>query len=119
MSIRILLLTTLLFCLCLQFTEEPRLFGQATPNAQFADEMTRQLNLSPLQKSRLIPILSAEAPQIKAIQANKSLSSAQKLDRIRSVHARNDPRVRAILNREQYFRLQQMRLREIPQGSAK
>ena len=121
MNVRVLLFTALAFCMSTQFTQEPRLFGQPAQGGgtQALEQMAKQLKLTPQQKARLLPILAAEAPQIKAIKSDTSLSGIQKIERLRSLHMENDPQVRAILTPQQYQKLQDMRQKEIEQEVAK
>jgi protein CpxP len=121
MNVRLFLFTALAFCMGTQFTEEPKLFGQPAQGAgvQALEQMAKQLKLTPQQKARLLPILAAEAPQLKAIKNDTSLSGVQKIERMRALHMENDPQVRAILTPQQYQKLQEMRQKEIEQAVAK
>ena len=77
------------------------------------EELSKQLNLTPEQKAKLLPILKADAPKIQAIKDNTSLTKLQKLEQIRAVHQESDPQVKAILTPEQYQQLQTIRQQEI------
>lgn len=77
------------------------------------EALSKQLNLTPEQKEKLLPILKAEAPKIQAIKDDASLSGIQKLQKIKAVHAETDPQVKAILSTQQYDQLQQIRHEEI------
>ena len=70
-----------------------------TENAQTVAQI---LNLSPQQKSQLEPILEAEAPKVKAILTDPSLSSSEKKKQLKNVHSETDPLVKSILNPTQY-----------------
>jgi hypothetical protein len=104
--------------LCTLFTPVP-LNAQSEKNAQLENaaqnfqQLTTQLALTPDQKSQLIPILVAEAPKVKAIKADSSLTPIQKLQQIKAVHERTDPQVRAILSPQQYQELQTIRRQEL------
>ena len=77
------------------------------------EALSKQLNLTPQQKMKLIPILKAEAPKLEAIKANTSLTGIQKLEQIRSLHEQTNPQVQAILTPQQYTQLQGIRQQEI------
>ena len=94
--------------LCTPFTPVPL-------NAQSENglQKVRELALTPDQKSQLIPILVAEAPKVKAIKADSSLTPIQKLQQLKAVHDRTDPQVRGILSSQQYQELQTLRRQEL------
>jgi Spy/CpxP family protein refolding chaperone len=77
------------------------------------EELSKQLNLTPEQKAKLLPILKADAPKLETIKNNTSLTKLQKLEQIRAVHQQSDPQVKAILTPEQYQQLQTIRQQEI------
>lgn len=87
--------------------------GQA---AQKLEQLSTQLALTPQQKRELIPILVAEAPKVKAIKADTSLTRIQKLQQLKAVHDETDPQVRAILTPEQYQKLREIRRQELEQA---
>ena len=89
--------------------------GQAQKMAALA----KQLNLSPEQKMKLMPILEAEAPKVQAIKSNTSLTGMQKMEQLRALHEQTNPQVQAILSPQQYQQLQQIRLHEIEQAIQK
>jgi len=84
--------------------------------AQKLEQVAQQLNLTPAQKLKLIPILKAEAPKIEAIKTNTSLSPLQKMEQLKAVHDETDPQVKAILTSDQYQTLQRIRREEILQA---
>ena len=75
--------------------------------------MSKQLNLTPDQKEKLLPILKAEAPKMQAIKDNTSLTGIQKLQQIRALHEQTEPQVKAILSQQQFDQLQKIRQQEI------
>jgi Spy/CpxP family protein refolding chaperone len=81
--------------------------------AQKIEALVKQLNLTPQQEMKLVPILKADAPKLEAIKNNTSLGPLQKLEQIKAVHAQSDPQVKAILSPQQYDQLQQIRQQEI------
>ncbi|HMC32275.1 MAG TPA: hypothetical protein VKL99_15685, partial [Candidatus Angelobacter sp.] len=48
--------------------------------------ISQQLNLTPQQKAKVLPILAEEAPKVEAIKDNSSLSNLQKVQQIRAIH---------------------------------
>jgi hypothetical protein len=64
-----------------------------------------QLHLTRQQEKRLIPIMRAEEPQLEAIRNDRSLSPAQKLQRLHAVTDAANPQVQAILTPQQYQQL--------------
>jgi hypothetical protein len=91
------------------------LYAQTRPGTQKIEQLATQLQLTPQQKMKLIPILRAEAPKVQAIKADTSLSMLQKMEQLKSVHDETDPQVKSILTPEQYQKLQEIRRTEIQQ----
>jgi hypothetical protein len=83
---------------------------------QKLQQVVRQLNLTPAQEVKLIPILREEAPKVKAIKENTSLTPLQKVGQLRAIHEQTDPQVRSILTPEQYQTLREIRRQEIQQA---
>ena len=71
--------------------------------------ISQQLNLTPQQKAKILPILADEGPKVEAVKNNSSLSGFQKMQQIRAIHQQTDPQMKAILSPEQYQKLQAMR----------
>lgn len=57
--------------------------GQAANGAAKLEAISKQLSLTPAQKEKLLPILAADAPKLKAIKENTSLTNLQKLQQLR------------------------------------
>ncbi len=114
---RIALIAMVAVCTLLFTAPESRAQAPAAaPDAQKLDKLealSRQLNLTPEQKMKLLPILKEEAPKIEAIKSNTSLTGMQKLQQIRALHEQSDPQVKAILTPTQYQQLQTIRQQEI------
>lgn len=89
--------------------------GTATPAEKLdkLEALSKQLNLTPDQKGKLLPILRAEAPKMQAIKDNTSLTGMQKLQQIRALHEQTEPQVKAILSQQQFDQLQKIRQQEI------
>jgi len=85
------------------------------PAAQKFEQVAKQLNLTPAQEMKLIPILKEEAPKVEAIRSNTSLTTMQKMEQLRALHNQTDPQVRSILTPEQYQTLKTMRRTELQQ----
>jgi Spy/CpxP family protein refolding chaperone len=117
MTHRITLVVTLVFCLCVALTAAPMAFGQAAaPNPDVAkkvEALAKQLSLTADQKEKLLPVLADEAPKLKAVKADTTLTGLQKLQKIRAIHAETDPKVKAILTPTQYEQWQTIRQQEI------
>ena len=75
--------------------------------------ISQQLNVTPQQKAKVLPILAEEAPKVEAIKSNSSLSNLQKAQQIRAVHQQTDPQMKAILSPAQYEKLKAIRQQAI------
>jgi len=78
-----------------------------------AQAIAQQLNLTPQQKEKILPILVDEAPKVNAIKNDNSLSKMQKMQQVRAIHQQTDPQMKAILSPEQYQKLKQIRLQAV------
>src|SRR5215471_10891074 len=77
------------------------------------EEIAHYLSLTPQQKEKILPILADEAPKVRAIKNDPSLSRMQRAQRIKAIHQQNDPQMKAILSPAQYQKLQAMRHKSI------
>jgi Spy/CpxP family protein refolding chaperone len=82
-----------------------------------AQAMAQQLNLTPQQKEKVLPIFAAEVPKVQAIKNDNSLSKMQKMQQLRAMHQQNDPQMKAILSPEQYQKLKEIRLQTIREAT--
>jgi hypothetical protein len=114
MTRHILVVPALALACCELFTAA-RLSAQAGDAAQKLERLANELALTPEQKRQLVPILLAEAPKVKAIKDDPSLSKLQKLEQLKALHDQTDPQVKAILTPDQYQKLQQIRRQELEQ----
>jgi hypothetical protein len=89
---------------------------QAQTPAEKLQHLSQVLNLSPQQKTQLLPVLEAEAPKLQAIKNNPSLPPMEKAKELRAIHQQSDPQVKAILSPQQYQQWQQIRQEEIQQA---
>jgi Spy/CpxP family protein refolding chaperone len=97
----------------------PTSFAQKGGAMSKAQAIAQQLNLTPEQKEKILPILAAEAPKVNAIKNDNSLSKVQKIQQIRAIHQQTDPQMKAILSPEQYQKLKTIRqqtIRDATQG---
>jgi hypothetical protein len=97
----------------------PASFAQKGGAMSKAQAIAQQLNPTPQQKEKILPILVAEAPKVNAIKNDNSLSSTQKMQQVRAIHQQTDPQMKAILSPEQYQKLKQIRtqtIRDVTQG---
>jgi flagellar biosynthesis component FlhA len=88
-------------------------FAQTGSAMSKAQAMAQQLNLTPQQKEKVLPILAAEIPKVHAIKNDNSLSKIQKIQQLKAIHRQNDPQMKAILSPEQYQKLQGIRQQTI------
>jgi Spy/CpxP family protein refolding chaperone len=91
----------------------PTSFAQKGDAMQKAQAMAQQLNLTPQQKEKVLPILADEVPKVRAIKSDNSLSKMQKMQQLRAIHQQTDPQMKAILSPEQYQKLKTIRQQTI------
>lgn len=117
MKIRIALAVALTFCLGISLVLPPKISAQADDAkaevAKKVEVLSKQLNLTAEQTQKLLPVLVEEAPKLKAIKTDTSLTGLQKLQKIRAIHEETDPKVKAILSADQYQQWQTIRQQEI------
>jgi Spy/CpxP family protein refolding chaperone len=95
----------------------PTSFGQKGAAMSKAQAVAQQLNLTPQQKEKILPILIAEGPKVNAIKNDNSLSKIQKVQQLREIHQQTDPPMKAILSPQQYEKLKQIRLQAIREAT--
>jgi Spy/CpxP family protein refolding chaperone len=91
----------------------PTSFAQKGDAMSKAQAIAQQLNLTPQQKEKILPILAAEVPKVRAIKNDNSLSTMMKMQQLRAIHQQSDPQMKAILSPEQYQKLQGIRRQTI------
>ena len=91
--------------------------AQKTAGISKVEAISQQLDLTPQQKLKILPILQEEAPKVEAIKNNNSLSKIQKVQRLRAIHQQTDPQMKAILSQEQYQKLQAIRQQTIREAT--
>ena len=78
-----------------------------------AEAISQQLNLTPQQKVKILPILRDEGPKVQAIKNDNSLSKIRKIQQIKAIHQQTDPQMKAILSHVQYEKLKTIRQQAI------
>jgi len=91
----------------------PSSFAQKAGAMSKAQAIAQQLNLTPQQKEKILPILADEVPKVNAIKNDNSLSKMQKMQQLRAIHQQTDPQMKAILTPEQYQKLKTIRQQTI------
>jgi periplasmic protein CpxP/Spy len=91
----------------------PTSFAQKGAAMQKAQAIAQELNLTPQQKEKILPILAAEVPKVNAIKNDNSLSRIQKMEQVRAIHQQTDPQMKSILSPEQYQKLKAIRLQAV------
>jgi len=85
--------------------------------AKRLDWMSKKLNLTEDQKTKLQPIFNDEFQQMKAVREDNSLTREQKRDKMKQIHETFHPQVMAVLTPDQQQKLEQMRAnREAKRG---
>jgi Spy/CpxP family protein refolding chaperone len=77
------------------------------------EQIAQYLSLTPQQREKILPILGDEAPKVREIKNDPSLSRMQRAQKIKAIHQQNDPQMKAILSPAQYQKLQAMRHKSI------
>jgi Spy/CpxP family protein refolding chaperone len=95
------------------FALAPASFAQKGAAMQKAQAIAQELNLTPQQKEKILPILADELPKVNAIKNDNSLSRMQKLQQVRAIHQQTDPQMKAILSPEQYQKLKEIRVQAL------
>ena len=104
-------------CLIL-LTIAPALPGQTAEKLDKAEAVAKQLNLTPQQEAKVLPILREEGPKVEQIKNNPSLSGIQKMKELRAIHNQTAPQLQQILSPEQYQKLQAIREQRIKEAMA-
>ena len=96
-------------CIGLFVVLTPSSFAQKGGAMSKAQAVAQQLNLTPQQKEKVLPILIAEGPKVQAIKNDNSSTKIQKIQQLKAIHQQSDPQMKAILSPEQYKKLQEIR----------
>jgi Spy/CpxP family protein refolding chaperone len=92
-------------------------YAQKAGGLSKAEAISQQLNLTPQQQVKILPILRDEIPKVQAIKNDNSLSKIQKVQQIRAIHQQTDPQMKAILTPEQYQKLKAIRQQTIREAT--
>ena len=92
-------------------------YAQKSAGISKIEAISQQLDLTPQQKIKILPILRDELPKVEAIKNDNSLSKIQKVQRIRAIHQQTDPQMKTILSKEQYEKLQAIRKQTIREAT--
>jgi len=111
-------LPTVAACLSLVILA-PALPGQTDDKMAKVQAVAQQLQLTPDQKVKVLPILEQEAPKLEAIKSNPSLSGMEKMKQLRAIHAETAPELQRILSPAQYQKLQAIREERIKEAIEK
>ncbi len=88
-------------------------YAQKSGKLSKLEAISQQLELTPQQKVKILPILRDELPKVEAIKNDNSLGKIQKVQKIRAIHQQTDPQMKAILSPAQYQKLQAIRQQAI------
>ncbi|HEX9424220.1 MAG TPA: hypothetical protein VF899_13325 [Pyrinomonadaceae bacterium] len=92
-------------------------YAQKAGGMSKVEAISQQLDLTPQQKIKILPILRDEAPKVKAIKEDNSLSKIQKVQQLGAIHQQTDPQMKAILSPAQYQKLQAIRQQTIREAT--
>jgi Spy/CpxP family protein refolding chaperone len=92
-------------------------YAQKSGKLSKLEAISQQLELTPQQKSKILPILRDELPKVEAIKNDNSLGKIQKVQQIRAIHQQTDPQMKAILSPAQYQKLQAIRQQAIREAT--
>jgi protein CpxP len=112
-------LISVAWCFGMVITLVATSYAQNAAAISKAEAISQQLNLTPQQKAKILPILREEAPKVEAIKNDNSLSKLQKVQQIRAIHQQTDPQMKAILSPAQYEKLQAIRKQAIQEAIQK
>ena len=88
-------------------------YAQKSGGLSKVEAIAQELNLTPEQKVKIMPILRDEIPKVNAIKNDNSVSNMQKMQQIRAIHQQTDPQMKAILSPAQYEKLKAIRRQAI------
>ena len=110
-------LITAALCVGMVITSASTSHAQKAGGLSKAEAIAQQLELTPQQKIKILPILRDEVPKVQAIKNDNSLSKIQKVQQIRAIHQQTDPQMKAILTPEQYQKLKTIRQQAIREAT--
>ena len=87
------------------YAQKAPTYAQKPTAISKVEAISQQLDLTPQQKLKFLPILRDELPKVEAIKNDNSLTRTQKVQQIRAIHQQTDPQMKGILSKEQYEKL--------------
>ena len=79
--------------------------GTAAVDAQRAERMAKQFNLSAEQQAKVQAMFEDETRRTRAVQADTSVPREQKREKIRAIHEEGDKKLKAIFTPEQWDKM--------------
>ena len=76
------------------------------------ERISAELQLTPEQKQKMLPVLIEEGSKMKALKANTSLAPMQKMMQMRQVGSEMDAKMKPILSPTQFEKYEQIRAQE-------
>ena len=77
------------------YAQKAPTYAQKPTAISKVEAISQQLDLTPQQKLKFLPILRDELPKVEAIKNDNSLSRMQKVQQIRAIHQQTDPQMKA------------------------
>ena len=99
------------------YAQKAPTYAQKPTAISKVEAISQQLDLTPQQKLKFLPILRDELPKVEAIKNDNSLTRMQKVQQIRAIHQQTDPQMKGILSKEQYEKLQAIRQKTIKEAT--
>jgi len=93
----------------------PAAFTAAPQPNSALQNMVAKLNVTPDQKTKLDPILDADAKAVRALRS-ENLSDEERQKKTAAIRAETDTKIKPILTDEQWQKLQQLREERKTQG---
>ncbi len=91
---------------------------QGAPRSQIQN-MVDKLDVTADQKTKLDPILDADAKAVRALRNDSALSAEDRQKKTAAIRADTDAKIKPILTSEQWTKLQQLRAERQAQGKGK
>jgi Spy/CpxP family protein refolding chaperone len=99
------------------YAQKAPTYAQKPAAISKVEAISQQLDLTPQQKLKILPILRDELPKVEAIKNDNSLTRMQKAQQIRTIHQQTDPQMKGILSQEQYQKLKAIRQQAIKEAT--
>ena len=99
------------------YAQKATTYAQKPTAISKVEAISQQLDLTPQQKLKFLPILRDELPKVEAIKNDNALTRTQKVQQIRAIHQQTDPQIKGILSKEQDQKLQAIRQKTIKEAT--